>query len=107
MKELTIKDFQKILADFEKEYWVAPKGMDEQTRHVTLHLTKLLGKIGGVCEKREHGFDTDTDIIKREVIPDLFYYALSLSEIYNVDLEKAFLERLETNRKKVSGWKKR
>ena len=106
MKNLTVKDLQKILNDFEKEYWVAPKDEHGKTRHIVLHLAKLLGKIGGVSEKRDHGFEVDKDIIKKEVIPDLLYYALSLSDIYDVDLEKVFLERLKANKKKVSGWKK-
>ncbi len=106
MKDSSIKDLQKVLADFEKDYWVAPKGEDEQTRHITLHLAKLLGKIGAICEKREHGFEADKDVIKKEVIPDLLYYALSLSGIYGVDLEKAFLDRLEANKVKVTSWKK-
>lgn len=103
---MTLPELQKILAEFEKDYWVAPKGEDEQTRHIVLHLTKLIGKIGAISEKREHNFEADKSIIKIEVIPDLLYYALSLSEIYGVDLEKAFLERLEANRKKVNSWKK-
>lgn len=102
---MTLDELKKIFIEFEKEYWVAPKGQDEQTRHIILHMTKLLGKIGGIAEKREHGFEVDTSIIKNEVIPDLLYYAFGLSDIYNVDLEKAFLERLEANKAKINGWK--
>jgi len=60
------------------------------------------GKLGW-----EHGFEANEDVITTEVIPDLLYYALSLSSNYNVDLEKAFLERLKVNTKKVDEWKKR
>ena len=49
---MTLEELQKVLIQFEKDYWVAPKGEDAETRHITLHLTKLLGKIGTVCEKR-------------------------------------------------------
>ena len=103
---MTLQELQKILVEFEKDYWVAPKGEDEQTRHIVLHLTKLIGKIGAICEKREHNFETDKGVIKTDVIPDLLYYALSLSEIYDVDLEKVFLDRLEANKSKVNNWKK-
>ncbi len=106
MKDLTLRELKEILAEWEKDYWVAPKDEDGMTRHITLHLTKLLGKIGGVCEKREHGFDVDRSIITTSVIPDLLSYALALSKLYNVDLQKAFLDRLEANKVKVNSWKK-
>lgn len=102
---MTLKELQNTLVEFEKEYWVAPKGENEQTRHITLHLTKLIGKIGAICEKKEHGFEADKNILETEVIPDLLYFALSLSQVHGVDLEKAFLARLEANKKKVTGWK--
>lgn len=101
-----LQELQDILVNFEKDYWVAPEGKDEQTRHILLHITKLIGKLGAVCEKKEHNFDPDEKVIKEEVIPDLLYFALSLSEIHNVDLEEVFLDRLEANKKKVEEWKK-
>ncbi len=102
---MTIQELQNILVEFEKDYWLAPKEEDEHTRHIVLHLAKLLGKIGTISEKRDHGFEVDKGVLKTDVIPDLLYYALALSELYKVDIEKAFLDRLEANKKKVSSWK--
>jgi NTP pyrophosphatase (non-canonical NTP hydrolase) len=101
-----IKDIQEILNDFEKDYWIAPEDKKGKTAHIVFHMTKMLGKIGSQCEKVDHGFNADEDLIKNEVIPDLLYYALSLSNIYDVDLEEVFLNRLETNKKKINSWKK-
>ena len=106
MKHKTLPELEKVLIKFEKDYWVAPKGEDPQTRHILLHLTKLIGKLGAVCEKREHKFKADKGIIKTDVIPDLLYYSLSLSRIYKVDLEKTFMDRLEANKVKVKSWQK-
>ena len=104
---MTLEELQKNHEEFEKEFWVAPKGLDEQTRHIVLHLAKLIGKVGAVSEQYEHGFDPDKEVVKKEVIPDLLYYAFALSTLYDVDLEKSFLDRLEANKKKISSWKNR
>jgi len=101
-----IEDIQNLLNDFEKDYWIAPEDTKGKTAHIVFHMTKMLGKIGSQCEKSDHGFEPDENIIKKEVIPDLLYYALSLSNIYDVDLEKAFLNRLEMNKNKIDSWKK-
>lgn len=76
----------------------------EMVRHTTLHLAKLLGKISEYCETREHTNQSkysDENRIKNEVIPDLIVYALQLSREFDVDLEKAYLQRLKINEGKV------
>lgn len=102
----TLKELQQILIEFEKENWVAPRDAKSVTRHLTQHIAKLMGKLGTITEKWEHDFDPDLTPLKEEVIPDLLYYALSLATTYDVDLEKAFLNRLEINKQKVDTWKK-
>jgi hypothetical protein len=103
--DLTVSELRKILVDFENSpAWDAPKDEQGKTRHLTLHLAKLLGKIGTVAERREHSIEPDLTVLKEEVIPDLLYYALSLAEAHDVDLQSAFLNRLDSNRARVQAW---
>jgi NTP pyrophosphatase (non-canonical NTP hydrolase) len=103
----TIEELSEILLDFEKENWVAPRDKKSVTRHITQHMAKLMGKLGTITEKWEHGFEADLAPLKEEVIPDLLYYALNLSMVHSIDLESAFLKRLKINERKVNNWKKK
>lgn len=100
----TLKELQKQLVEFEKLAWDAPADEAGKFRHITLHLGKLLGKISTVAERREHRLDPDLVQIKEEVIPDLLYYALCLADLYDVDLEEAFIKRLQANEVRVADW---
>ena len=100
----TIKELQQELKVFEQHSWDAPKDEAGYLRHTILHLGKLLGKASTVAERREHNLDPDLSQLKTEVIPDLLYYALALSNVYNIDLENAFMSRLDSNQKRVKEW---
>lgn len=101
----TIKELDRISVEFEKEYWVAPSTRKGKTRHILLHMTKMLGKLATVIEKWEHGLEVEEKVIREEVIADMFMYSLMLAREENVDLEEVFLNRLEMNKKKVGKWK--
>jgi NTP pyrophosphatase (non-canonical NTP hydrolase) len=105
-KSSTLKELSSILQEFEVENWVAPRDAQSVTRHITQHLAKLMGKLGTVTEQWEHGFDPDLTELRKEVIPDLLYYALNLAATHQVDLEEAFTQRLATNAEKVAAWKR-
>jgi hypothetical protein len=66
----------------------------ELLAHQCFHLGKLVGKVAAVCEAREHGTQSTTDQIKREVIPDLIIYALQLANLYDVDIDSGLVERM-------------
>ncbi len=103
---MTLKEASELLKEFDKKFWVIPGDNEIKTRHMTLHMAKLLGKMGEVAERNEHRQNPDLTRLKKEVIPDLFIYALRLARLYEIDLEKAYLERQEENKKRVKGWKK-
>lgn len=71
---------------------------------MTLHMAKLLGKMGEVSERNEHQQQPDLTVLKKEVVPDLFIYTLRLARLYDTDLEKAYQERQEENKKRVKSW---
>lgn len=105
--DLTLKEINQELLEFEKDNWVVAKDEVGKTRHITLHLGKLLGKISEVAERREHTIEPDLKILKSEVIPDLLIYALQLSNLYKVNLQRAFFKRLEHNKRRVKSWGKK
>lgn len=103
--DLTLKKINKELLEFEKDFWVVSKDNEGKTRHIALHLGKLIGKIAEVTERREHSLKPDLKVLKSEVIPDLLIYALQLSNLFKVDLQTAFFKRLEHNKRRVRSWK--
>jgi len=105
-KSSTLKELEDRLVEFEVDNWVAPRDIQSVTRHITQHLAKLMGKLGTVTEKWEHGFEADLSQVKDEVIPDLLYYALNLAHTHGVDLEAAFEKRLGVNAEKIAQWRK-
>jgi hypothetical protein len=63
--------------------------------HKCFHLGKALGKVSTVCEAADHGSACSTEKIVQEVVPDLIIYAMQLANLYDVDLDSLFVERIE------------
>jgi len=101
-EKLETKELQIKQADYDSKYWEHNSSELEKIRHITLHIGKLLGKISAYCESKEHGKDHSTDQIKDEVIPDLLVYALQLSNLLNIQLEKVYQKRLQNNIKRLN-----
>lgn len=98
----TLNELQRVHQEFEREYWDAATDEAGYTRHTLEHLAKLIGKIGNIVEPREHGLNPSTEILKSQVIPDLLYFAIGLAQKHNIDLEEAFLDRLDQNAQKIT-----
>lgn len=100
---MELKDLQKIQENYDENYWELNLDEFEKIRHITLHMGKLMGKISGYCEEKEHNVLKNglvsTEKIKNEIIPDLLVYSLQLSNILKLDLETEYLNRLEKNKK--------
>lgn len=93
---MDIKDLQKLQASMDEKYWDHEGDSDmENIRHVTLHLTKLIGKMATYCEAAEHDKNPSSDQIKNECIPDLLMHSLRLANILNVDVKELYDGRLE------------
>ena len=93
------KEIQKIQAEYDKLYWQHNNPEFEKIRHITLHISKLLGKLAEYCEKTEHGDIIDKSKITDQVIPDLVFYSVQLSNLLELDLGDAYMKRIEENKK--------
>lgn len=98
---LTVADLAALLERFEHVAWDAPGDTVGKTRHICLHMGKLVAKLASVCERREHGVAADASIIAREVVPDLVYYWLDLAAMHQVDPARVFVDRMAANRRRV------
>lgn len=96
---MTTKEIQKIQEEYDQLYWQHNTPEFEKIRHITLHISKLLVKLGAYCEKTEHGDIVDKSKIKEQVIPDLVFYSAQLSNLLEVDLSDSYLKRIEDNKK--------
>ena len=97
--KMDTQELQKTQEEYDEGYWEKRDNDFENIRHMTLHMGKLQGKLSSYCERREHDINQPEQIIN-EVIPDLLFYSLKLSNVFKIDLEKNYLERLETNKQK-------
>lgn len=98
---MQLKELQKVQEVYDKEYWKHDHDEFGKIRYITLHMGKLIGKLNTYCEAKEHNANPSQDQLKNEVTPDLLFYALQLSNLLSVELEKQYLERLEKNKKNL------
>lgn len=105
---MNIEEAQHHQQAYDDVYYDQRHTVDELScvRHVTLHLGKLLGKLSTVVEIKEHGNEASSDVIRNEVVPDLFFWALHLANRYNLDLEQVYLDRLAINKKRIEAARK-
>lgn len=66
----------------------------KQIEHSTFHLAKLAGIFGTYCEKMHHGEEFDSAVMT-ERIPDILVFALKLANLFDLDLEQVYLDRLK------------
>ena len=91
------KELQQKQEEYDSKYWKHEPGDLEKIRHITLHMGKLLGKLSTYCEAQEHGSDHSTKVIEEQVIPDLLFYSLQLSNLLGRDLGESYIKRLKSN----------
>ena len=70
--------------------WDKPK----QIEHCAFHLAKLAGLFSTYCEKTHHGEKYDVDKLVSDRIPDILIFALKFSNLWSIDLEKSYFDRL-------------
>lgn len=98
---MELQTLQQKQAEYDAKYWEVNDSDFEKIRHISHHMGKLLGKMATYCEAKEHNLHASekisTDKIRKEVVPDLMVYALQLSNLLQVKLDEAYLERLDQN----------
>ncbi len=105
---MDLQELQKLQEAYDAKYYDARHAVDELScvRHVTLHLGKLLGKISGFIEVKEHGTESSSRAVQTEVIPDLLFWALHLANRYHLNLEEVYQNRLSQNKERIESQKK-
>ncbi|HLD00155.1 MAG TPA: hypothetical protein VJC39_00245 [Candidatus Nanoarchaeia archaeon] len=98
---MEIEELQKIQKEHDYEYWDHDSNELENIRHITLHVGKLLGKLAAYCEAHEHQRNFPTVQIKDEVVPDLLFYGLHLANMFNLQLDQQYLQRLKQNKERL------
>ena len=95
----TLKDFQKYVDDMTKE-----RGFDKETlQEIMILLTEEVGEMARIIRKstgiktyqRAHELDAG------EELADLLIYVLHLSNKLGINLEQAFRDKEEKNKKRV------
>lgn len=87
----SVVDMQRV---FDAKNFVGGASAEAKRRHILFHVGILLGKLARAEERADHGQE-DFTIVVEEVVPDLVVYAAQLCDIFGVDLEHAYRDRLE------------
>jgi len=94
----TLADFQKYVADM-----VIERGFDKESiTQIFMLFTEECGEMAKAIRKAEsiHS-DKNSEVFKLEnEMADVFIYLLDIANHFNIDLEKAFRDKEEVNRKR-------
>ena len=94
-----LKDYQQYVADMLEQF-----GFDGQPiERVFLKFTEECGELAKAIRK-QNGMHTDSNSEHFEVaheLADVFNYLLDIANHFNVDLEQAFREKNEMNKKRT------
>lgn len=97
-----MKELQHTQKEFDETFWQHKSPELVKARHILLHLMKTTGKLAAYIERLEHGESVSRDAVDNEIIPDLLFHALQLSNLYSLNLEAQYEARLEELRKRFS-----
>ena len=93
-----LKDFQKYIKEMVKE-----RGFEEETiPEIFMLLSEEVGEMAKAARKCS-GIKTDSNSRKPELaheIADVFIYLLDICNYFDIDLEKAFRDKEEINKKR-------
>lgn len=95
---LTIEELEKFQREYDARFVDTEFSGFNKVRHTYAHMGELLGRLAKYVQKIEDGEkDFSPQEIKEKVIPDLLVYSLWLAKEFNVDLGKAYVERIVGN----------
>ena len=95
----TLKDFQQYVIELEEERWFSEQDILQKC----LMLGEEVGELFKAIRKREKvKIDTNSKFGSiDEELADIFIYLCSIANKYDIDLEKAFRDKEEINKKRV------
>jgi len=95
---LTLETLQRFQREYDIQFVDGEFTGFDKIRHTYAHMGKLFGRLAEyvpMIEDDHHDFSADE--IKEKVIPDLLIYSAWLAQELNVTLEKAYLQRVADN----------
>ena len=104
-KPMNLQELQKTQTVYDQHHYEINPIAVEKIRHILLHLAHTTGQLANYCETKEHSVNKETPLDFQfifAVIPDLLIYSLQLANIFNINLEEAYLQRLQDNIKQLS-----
>ncbi len=99
---LTVEGLQRLQREYDKRFVADEFSGFDKVRHTYAHMGKLFGRLAEYVQMIEDGHtDFSPEEIRTKVIPDLLVYSVWLAEEFNVDIEKAYVERFVGNIKRL------
>ncbi len=98
---MTLSELQQQRREADKNYWDNRETIDEWTRHVLERITKAADKMSDFCSQRARKVNVSDAVIRTEVIPDLLGYALQLANLFELDVEEQYQQRVNEVRAKI------
>ena len=93
---MELRDLQRVQAEHDEKFHKDVMSWDKskQIEHCSFHVNKLAGLFSTYCEKMHHGEKYEVDKLVSDRIPDLLIFALKFANLFDVDLEKSYKDRL-------------
>ncbi len=92
---MQLRELQEFQRSHDEKFHADVMSFDraKQIEHSTFHLAKLAGLFGTYCEKMHHEEEFDIGLLRTR-IPDILVFALKLGNLFDIDLERAYLDRI-------------
>ncbi|SRR6266571_6311529 len=93
---MNLRELQRAQQKHDEEFHrdVISWDRSKQVEHCVFHLAKLTGLFSTYCEKMHHGETYDVDKLVADRIPDILIFALKFANLWGIDLEKSYFDRL-------------
>lgn len=99
---LTVKSLQEFQREYDRIFVDDEFTGFDKVRHTYVHMGKLFGRLAEYVQEIEDGNkEFSSEQIREKVIPDLLVYSAWLAEQFNVSMEKAYLQRILGNIKRL------
>jgi hypothetical protein len=96
--KMTVSDLQEFQRQYDDRF-VAGKGFVgfKKISHTYAHLGKLLGRLASYVHDVQENGKADGEDLREKVIPDLLVYSAWLANQLDVEMDRAYLERMIGN----------
>jgi len=98
---ITLESLQRFQKAYDKKFVDDEFTGFPKVRHTYAHMGNLFGRLAKYVQMIEDRHDFSPDEIKKKVIPDLLVYSNWLADVFNVNVQEAYVDRILDNMQRL------